>query len=179
MATNQAFCAIGVIFGYVAGALIVDLPTEYSYIDWRKGFAIQAFALFVIAAGFLTFDNHRLDIFGDRWMPDVPMNIELGSIKSKLTTKTRKEVATEKFGISLPVNDFRALIGIKVYFFTMMSLCAIYFSSTALQFWCTNYIITVLHVSPSSAHMIFGLSAITAPLLGTAVGGIITDSFVS
>ena len=78
MATNQAFCAIGVIAGYGVGALIVDMPPEYNVLnlDWRKGFAIQGVALFIVALGFMSFDNNRLDIFGDRTF-EVPMNIEI------------------------------------------------------------------------------------------------------
>lgn len=42
MATNQAFCAIGVIFGYAVGAMMIDLASEAEYLDldWRKGFAV-------------------------------------------------------------------------------------------------------------------------------------------
>ena len=41
LAINQAFCAIGIIFGYFVGALAIDLPPEYNPIgfDWRKAFA--------------------------------------------------------------------------------------------------------------------------------------------
>ena len=60
-----------------------------------------------------------------------------------------------------------------------MSLCALYFSSSALQFWCTNYIITVIKVKPSTGHLIFGITSITSPLLGAAFGGSVTDSYVS
>lgn len=180
MAFNQAFCAIGVITGYGVGALIVDGALENPYIklDWRKGFALQAFALLFVSAGFASFDNNRLDIFGER-MGEVPMNVEIKSVHSKFSTKTRKDVAAEKFGDVLPLTEFTELIKIKVFVYVTMSLCATYFSSTALQFWCTNYIITCLQVRPSNAHMIFGFSAITAPLIGAAVGGYVTDSFVS
>lgn len=147
MATNQAFTAVGIIFGYAVGALIVDMTPENNYfnLDWRKGFAVQGFALIVIAFGFMCFDNSRLDIFGDR-IPDVPMNVEIKSVHSRLSQKTRRDVAVEKFGDSLPIAEFIDLLKNRVYFYTMMSLCAIYFSSAALQFWCTNYIITVVRV---------------------------------
>lgn len=154
-------------------------PSYNTYnLDWRKGFAVQGFALILIAIGFMCFDNSRLDIFGDR-IADVPMNVEIKSVHSRLSQKTRRDVAVEKFGNSLPFDDFVSLLRNRVYFYTMMSLCAIYFSSSALQFWCTNYLITVMKVQASTAHIIFGCSAITAPLLGAAVGGYITDAFVS
>jgi sugar phosphate permease len=170
-----------VIVGYGVGAVIVDMPIEYNLInmDWRKGFIIQAIALSVITSVFMTFDNNRLDVFGDRTIPDVPMNIDLRSVHSKLSVKTRKDVAKENFGDVLPLDKFAELIKNRVFFFTMCSLCATYFSSTALQFWCTNYIITVLKATPPQAHMIFGFSAITAPLIGAAYGGYLTDSMVS
>ena len=109
MATNQAFCAIGVIAGYAVGAVIVDLPAEYNYLDWRMGFLIQAVALGFVATGFMAFDNSKLDIFGDR-MPEVPMNVEIRSVNSRTTTRTRKDVAIEKFGSSLPWVDFWQLL---------------------------------------------------------------------
>jgi sugar phosphate permease len=147
-------------------------------LDWRKGFAVQGFALIIIAIGFMCFDNSRLDIFGDR-IADVPMNIEIKSVHSRFSQKTRRDVAVEKFGTSLPIDEFMSLLKNRVYFYTMWSLCAIYFSSSALQFWCTNYLITVMKMQASTAHILFGCSAITAPLLGAAVGGYITDAFVS
>lgn len=84
MATNQAFCMIGVIFGYAVGAVIVDLPPEYNTLDldWRKGFALQGFCLLFIALGFMSFNNERLDIFGDRTL-SVPMNVDIMSHHSR------------------------------------------------------------------------------------------------
>ena len=92
---------------------------------------------------------------------------------------TRKEVAQEKFGSSLPIQDFKELLANNIFFYTMMAMVAIYFSSCALQFWCTTYIITVVKVKPSTGHLLFGLTAITAPLLGAMIGGSITDAYVS
>jgi len=93
----------------------------------------------------MCFDNSRLDIFGDR-IADVPMNVEIKSFHSRLSQKTRRDVAVEKFGSIFPLDDFKSLLKNKVYCFTMWSLCAIYFSSSALQFWCTNYLITVIKI---------------------------------
>jgi sugar phosphate permease len=182
LATNQAFCAIGIIFGYFIGALAVDLSPENNIIgfDWRKAFACQGFALCFIAFGFLCFDNSRLDIFGDR-IEEVPHNFELRNIgaHSQQSKLTRKEVAHEKFGDSLPLQDFRELLGNKIFFYVMMALCSIYFSSCALQFWCTTYTIVVINVLPSTGHLLFGMTAITSPLMGAYVGGTITDAYVS
>jgi len=109
----------------------MDQENNYYNLDWRKGFAVQGFALIIIAIGFMCFDNSRLDIFGDR-IADVPMNVEIKSVHSRLSQKTRRDVAVEKFGTSLPIDDFMSLLKNRVYFCTMWSLCAIYFSSSAL-----------------------------------------------
>jgi hypothetical protein len=50
----------------------------------------------------MSFDNSRLDIFGDRTF-EVPMNVEIQSLHSVRTTKTRRENVTEKFGSAMPV----------------------------------------------------------------------------
>lgn len=78
MATNQAFCAIGIIFGYFIGALAVDLPHEYNIVnfDWRKAFACQGIVLLIIATAFMCIENRKLDIFGDR-IQEVPMNQDI------------------------------------------------------------------------------------------------------
>jgi len=72
------------------------------------------------------------------------MNVEIQSVQSKFTSKTRKDIAQEKFGDVFPLKEFAALFKIKVFVCVTMSLCATYFSSQALQFWCTSYIIAVI-----------------------------------
>lgn len=79
----------------------------------------------------------------------------------------------------LPFKQFAKILGNRVFFYAMCSLCFTYFSSVALQFWITNYMITVIKMTPPNAHMVFGFVCISAPLLGAYFGGYLTDSLVS
>jgi len=117
--------------GYFVGAIATDLPKDNALgFDWRKAFAVQGFVLILIAIGFMCFDNDRIDIFGDR-VEEVPHNTDLKSLDG-VSQFTRKEVAHTKLGTGLPLREFRDLLCNKVYLFTMMSVCAIFFSSSGL-----------------------------------------------
>ena len=62
MAILHSFVVIGVMTGYIMGAITITLFEKY--IGWRFAFMIQGWFMIVIGFGFLSTDNIHLDIFG-------------------------------------------------------------------------------------------------------------------
>ena len=53
----------------------------------------------------------------------------------------------------------------------LLSLTGIYFVTTGVQFWVTDYFNMVIGVSKQSAFITFACIALTGPVLGVVVGG--------
>ena len=61
MAILHSFVVIGVMFGYIMGAITVNLFSEY--FTWRFAFMLQGFFMIIIGICFLFCENSALDIF--------------------------------------------------------------------------------------------------------------------
>jgi hypothetical protein len=53
----------------------------------------------------------------------------------------------------------------------LFSLSSIYFLTTGIQFWITDYMVVVLGADMNNAFLYFVVIAITGPVLGVIVGG--------
>jgi hypothetical protein len=60
---------------------------------------------------------------------------------------------------------------IKVYVFTVIALCVLYFTVTGIQFWISNYLETVLGEPRHKVNIVFSIVSITAPTIGCVLGG--------
>lgn len=61
MAFLHSFAVIGVIVGYIFGAITVNYFSEF--INWRIAFMVQGWFMILIGICFLLCDNKALDIF--------------------------------------------------------------------------------------------------------------------
>jgi MFS family permease len=62
MAILHSFVVIGVMTGYIVGAITITLFEKF--IGWRFAFMLQGWFMIAIGIGFLGTSNHHLDIFG-------------------------------------------------------------------------------------------------------------------
>jgi MFS family permease len=62
MAILHSFVVIGIMIGYIMGAITVTLFEKY--LSWRFAFMLQGWFMILIGIGFIMTDNKNLDIFG-------------------------------------------------------------------------------------------------------------------
>ena len=63
----------------------------------------------------------------------------------------------------------------RVFVWTSLGLSALYFVVSGIQFWITNYLVEVLHVSYAEALSAFTVVSATGPVLGVIFGGWLVD----
>ena len=68
-----------------------------------------------------------------------------------------------------------ALLGNPVYCCTVCALASLFFVVTGIQFWVTPYVIKVIGKPQEDITVAFGLTSITAPIIGVFMGGTIID----
>ena len=68
------------------------------------------------------------------------------------------------------------LINNKVYLFTLLGICCLLFIITGIQFWISDYMLTILHIKPETVFISFTIVCISAPVLGVIYGGYIIQS---
>ena len=61
MAVLHSFVVIGVMIGYIVGALAVNVLENY--MSWRFAFQLQGYFMILIGICFIFCDNAALDIF--------------------------------------------------------------------------------------------------------------------
>jgi len=57
-----------------------------------------------------------------------------------------------------------------------LALTVLYFVLTGVQFWFSDYLITVMNVNKGTVFTMFGAVSITGPVLGVVVGGYVTTA---
>lgn len=60
----------------------------------------------------------------------------------------------------------------KIYVFTLFGICCLLFIITGIQFWISDYMITILLVKKETVFISFSIVCITAPVLGVIYGGL-------
>ena len=68
-----------------------------------------------------------------------------------------------------------ALLGNPVYCCVVCALASLFFVVTGIQFWVTPYVIKVIGKPQEDITVAFGLTSITAPIIGVFMGGTIID----
>ena len=63
----------------------------------------------------------------------------------------------------------------RIFMFTVLALCALFFVVTGIQFWVTSYIIVVIGKTQAEVTPAFGVTSIVAPILGVLAGGNFID----
>jgi MFS family permease len=67
------------------------------------------------------------------------------------------------------------LFGNGPYIFTVMGLSSLFFVFTGVQVWVTSYVVVVIGKSQAEITPAFGVTSITAPIIGVIAGGIFID----
>jgi MFS transporter, Spinster family, sphingosine-1-phosphate transporter len=62
----------------------------------------------------------------------------------------------------------------KVFLFVTLATSCLYFVITGIQFWITDYMITILHYNPDTVFITFTTACISGPTIGVFVGGVVT-----
>ena len=81
--------------------------------------------------------------------------------KKKKTKKTKKTIT----------QTLRQILKKRLFILSMLSLCSLYFIITAIQFWISDYMITILNFQKKTVFIIFTIISTTAPSLGLTLGG--------
>jgi len=75
------------------------------------------------------------------------------------------------------MNNLKSLMKNKVFIFAMLSNSNSYFIATAVQFWATDYSVSVLGVQKELVFLWYSVVSITGPTLGIVVGGALCHYF--
>jgi len=86
--------------------------------------------------------------------------------------KSEEEMIKENEKFNL-FNDIYSILSEKIFMFCLISICIIYFVSTSISYWTTDYLLTVLNVEQYVANILFVLTCISSPTLGVIIGGIV------
>ena len=70
-----------------------------------------------------------------------------------------------------------AVLKNKVFLLLCVSITGLYYIVTGIQYWVTDYMISVLKEDKEVVFTTYGIVSITGPVLGVIVGGNITTSF--
>jgi sugar phosphate permease len=100
-----------------------------------------------------------------------------GRALSTVTSKYRKQKEREMRKVAKMVENYT--IKQKVIFLLtnfnfmvlLIALTGIYYLTTGIQFWITDYLIIVLGISKSQAFTTFAVCSLTGPILGVVLGG--------
>eukprot|EP01017_Pseudomicrothorax_dubius_P033629 TRINITY_DN4519_c0_g4_i2.p1 TRINITY_DN4519_c0_g4~~TRINITY_DN4519_c0_g4_i2.p1 ORF type:complete len:516 (-),score=96.62 TRINITY_DN4519_c0_g4_i2:149-1696(-) len=74
-------------------------------------------------------------------------------------------------------NNLRILWNKKIFVYSMLSISALYFVVTGIQFWISDYFRTELNVSKDTVYLCFSLTSITAPTSGVIFGGVVVSRY--
>ena len=73
--------------------------------------------------------------------------------------------------------EFRFLLKNKPYIFLILANSILFFIVSGIQYWATFYLINVLKVEEKSANILFGTTAITAPIFGAIASSVLSTCF--
>lgn len=76
--------------------------------------------------------------------------------------------------MDLPLSKkFKLILGNRPLGFILAALTILFFLCTAIQFWATQYYIEVLGLVKEQAFIYFAVLALTGPVLGAIIGGVV------
>ena len=71
---------------------------------------------------------------------------------------------------------FPFFLSTPLYAWPMLTVCALLYVVTGVQFWGTLFFSSTLHLSPSAAVLTFAAVAATSPVAGVVMGGLTVDA---
>lgn len=171
--TWMALCNVGVPLGIMVGFMAGGLIPVYTNLSWRSSFYIKCVVLIPFALFTANADRSLLD--------SKERAIQSGGLASgPLNTSASTQAAMflnglKKYMLDLTTTSFQ-LCQTPIYILNVLGLSMMYFVVTALQ----NFVTPYLRNEPFNASMDtivvgFGLSVVSAPVVGVIVGGLIMD----
>jgi len=100
-------------------------------------------------------------IFESAYREELPSSVQ-GAAEGGTAKKKRKS-ALMRLGCN------------SIYMTTVLGLSCLFFVVTGIQFWVTKYLIVVIGKKQDDVTLAFGVTSITAPIVGVFVGGTIID----
>lgn len=171
------------------------LGTVYPSFDWRLAFYVQFVVLLVIFVILyyteedLLSTNGLLSIKKESPYENMPVfRRSLRHMPSMLTTKElileddfdeveSKEELIEVHGPAEPMDKMiKSILTNKLFIITMLTQCSLYFIINAIQYWISDYMVSVMEIEPQNVFKLFVVISTTAPALGLVLGGKISSA---
>ena len=181
--------ALGTMLGYAIEAIGIRL-----FNTWRFGFYFQCVVLIGITALFLltpdkTFSTHykrtnlTREFIQNGIEPSTALyrqyNVINGNKYDRLSDfsiyvlddieETKKEFNYIDVLKSLLIHN-------RVYLYTLSGICCLLFIITGIEFWITDYMVTILKQEENKVYITFAIVCISAPTLGVLLGGYLIDN---
>ncbi|EGR29914.1 major facilitator superfamily protein, putative [Ichthyophthirius multifiliis] len=138
---------------------------------WDNAFLLQIFSLLTCCLLLFFFKEQDLDI---QCVTIQKQNISLQ--EEKLIQEEDDNQSKFEFQQNKKENTyFQNLMLLwenKVYVYTMLTLTALYFVVTGIQFWMSDYMRIVLKIDQALVYTSFSIISLTAPAFGVIIGGI-------
>ena len=87
------------------------------------------------------------------------------------------EIEEQELQLRSMWRQIRELLRSRTFCSCTLSLCALYFVVTGVQFWATEFFTAVVGAKYKTVLVSFAATSATAPVLGVVVGGLAVDSF--
>jgi len=170
----QSSTAIGNLFGYAVCGYLVELGVFY-----QRAFQIQAVWLLATCFALAPLPARRLNVSAHPEHMHLPLfesDVDAGKKQSKgvEAAEWKSESTSDEKGMSM-VAQVLALSRRPIYVSTVIALCGLYFTVSAVQYWASHFFISEFRRSSSEVTTLFIFVAGTAPTLGCVVGSAVVD----
>lgn len=99
------------------------------------------------------------------------------STMAQVRPRVRSSFAYEKVSEAGLCHDLMSLLNLPVFWCVVFALSGLYFVVTGVQFWATDYLITVIKAEAAQVELLFIITSATGPVLGVFFGGWVVDKF--
>lgn len=170
--TWMALCNVGVPIGIMIGFVAGGLVPVYTSLSWRSSFYIKCIILIPLALFTANADRQLLD--------SKERALQGGAVQGAQVTTAAVQASMFLAGLKKYLYDLTStaiqLSQIPIYAFNVLGLSMMYFVVTALQNFVTPYLRNEpFNASTDTIVVGFGLSVVSAPVVGVIVGGLIMD----
>ncbi|KRX08858.1 Major facilitator superfamily domain, general substrate transporter [Pseudocohnilembus persalinus] len=160
---------LGVVIGYCVTGIYI---TQFD--KWQYSFMTQIFCLIPCGAAMYLFPDRLINVQGDQ----VSRMSESRQSEPELQFMGRTSVSPQILQKSKTYKEnLKNLFSNRLFLFTMLSLAALYFVVTGIQFWISDYFQLVLHQPKAKVVKYFSLVSVSAPTLGVIFGGYVIEKY--
>ena len=203
MSCLQLGAPLGTMIGYLLQALFIDESIDIN--SWKKAYYIQiilvfvsVFLLIITPDKFFSKNYKRSEKPHQEFVDEVVQNKQKLEIlynngKTNQGVLNRHKRNLEKFGrfsqysvfSVLDYNDLTdsqsysemilELINKKIYLYILLCISSLLFVVTGIQFWISDYMLTILKISREKVFISFSIVCLTGPVSGVFYGGYIIN----